>query len=171
MTGAELLRLLMEAEGVNPNSLADKLRNRSLQSQLQRFLSNQTKNPRTDTLRPVAKYFGVGVDVFLDDKTAKRVAIERGLLQDETSAAPENAPSAPTSSPISIRPTSPSLRDSLRCIAKTLAEHDESARRAVAVLLSDVAIHPESVELTADRIEALLGVKGNDNQHRFSASS
>lgn len=84
MEGHELLRLLLEKRGMNPNSLANALRNRSIQSQVQRYLDKKTKNPRLDTLQPIAKFFGIGVEAFYQPAIAKGIAERLQLIQPGT---------------------------------------------------------------------------------------
>jgi transcriptional regulator with XRE-family HTH domain len=164
MEGKELLRLLLEKRGLNANSLADTLRDRSLQSQIQRYLGGRTKNPRPDTLEPIAKYFGVGVEAFYQPVIAKQIA-DRLLLTTQTPGI------ADAPAPYSLRPevaaptpikTRSGLREAVLQLGRTLETYDESARKAVSSLLADLALQPGNAPLIANRITALLDAPGND---------
>lgn len=158
----------MHQRGLNPNSLADALRDRRFQSQIQRFITGKTKSPRIETLEPIARFFSIGVEAFFSEDIARRVAQERGLLPQPL----EHANDPPyTAQTIQLPPShQPSIKDSLRCIYTTLTAHDDQARRAVAALLPDLALHPETGPLTADRILAILGVMGKEPPQKSIAS-
>lgn len=172
MEGKELLRLLLEKRGLNANALADALRDRSLQSQIQRYLGGKTKNPRPDTLEPIAKFFGIGIEAFYQPLIAQEIA-ERLLLAPRSHQAEE--PTTPygadrvASAPTPIRPKA-GLRDNILHLGKSLEVYDESARKAVASLLADLALHPENAALIANRITALLDAPGNGSQPKSTAS-
>lgn len=170
MTGPELLRLLMKERGLNPNALADALRDRRFQSQIQRFITGKTKSPRPETLEPIARFFNVGVEAFISPEIADRIAQDRGFIPRKQGLIQEPTPSY--TPPVIPLPQShqPSLKDSLRCIYTTLDSHDEQARRAVAALLPDLAMHPENGAITAERILAILGVMGKDSPRKSTAS-
>jgi hypothetical protein len=170
MDGRQLLKALMAQAGENPNSLADALKSRSLQSQIQRFVDGKTRNPRWSTLDPVAKHYGLKVEAFLDDEAAEEVAVARGLL------APEDASHGgkhPTNAPTPIRnaPRPLSIHELVLQLGKALIPYDAPARKAVASLLADMANDPEEAARAADRIERLLGEPGNGQPARSSSSS
>lgn len=73
---ALLLVKLMHSSGDNPNSLANKLKNRNMQSLLQRFMGGATKEPRRSSLKPVADFYGVQVDAFFNPELASRMLLE-----------------------------------------------------------------------------------------------
>lgn len=73
MDPKDLLNELMTRKGVNPNSLAEALKLKTLQSQLFRFLSGETKEPRRATLKPVADFFGVNIEAFYNPSLADEV--------------------------------------------------------------------------------------------------
>lgn len=161
----------MAQAGENPNSLADALQARTLQSQIQRFVDGKTKNPRWSTLEPVARHYGLKVEAFLDDESAEAVAVARGLMP---GVAVEGAGITPVSAPpIPIwqggRPLS--VRDLVMQLGKALAPYDVPARKAVGSLLNDMANDPDDAARAADRIERLLGAPGNDLQPRSSSSN
>lgn len=62
----ENLQALLDAAGENPHSLAAKLRQRGAggpsQPTLARILDGTSKDPRRESLKPVARFFGVTVD-------------------------------------------------------------------------------------------------------------
>lgn len=170
MEGPELLRLLMEKRGLNANSLADMLRDRSKQSQIQRYLAGNTKSPRPGTLEPIAKFFGIGIEAFYQPVIAREIA--QKLILAPHDQRPENGSSnyqlnTPASAPTPLRPR-PSLREIILQLGKSLEGYDESARKAVASLLADLALHPENAALTANRITALLDAPGNDAEPKSS---
>ncbi|MEZ2293076.1 hypothetical protein [Variovorax sp. RCC_210] len=169
MDGRQLLRALMEEAGDNPNSLADSLKNRSLQSQLQRFLDGRTRNPRWSTLEPVARHYGVRVEAFLDDEAAETVGQARGFLGAAPSSSVDRAAS---SAPVSIRtaPRPLTVRELVVQLGAALSAYDLPARKAVGSLLADMANDPSDAPLAADRIERLLGEPGNEQRPKSSNS-
>lgn len=147
---------------VNPNSLADTLKNRSLQSQIQRFLDGKTKHPRWETLKPVADYLGIRVEALFDSEVAIDTAIQRGLIETHTvreDVAVYRIDNRAT--PNSKHPPKPTLLELLIQLGEELQPFDISARKAVASLLADIALAPDDAGLTAARITRLLGATGN----------
>lgn len=174
MDGPELLQLLLDKRKLTPNALADLLRQRSLQSQMQRYLARETKSPRPSTLEPIAKFFGIGIEAFYQPAIAQRIAAS--LAGDETASAhvgekPSAYGDAVTPAPTPLKPRdSEGVAELIAKLGRALEPYDESARRAVATLLSDVALHPESASVTGQRVAALLGVPGNGSLARFTSS-
>lgn len=175
MEGRELLRLLLDKRGLNANALADALRDRSLQSQIQRYLAGATKSPRPDTLEPIAKYFGIGIEAFYQPAIAAEIAQQlqlvpsRHISSDVDRRSTYGVPTTSSAAPTPIRPA-PTLRETILQLGKTLEHYDESARRATASLLADLALHPENAALIANRITALLGAPGNEPLPKSSSS-
>lgn len=178
MQGPVLLKLLMEKRGMNPNALANALRSRTVQSQVQRYLAGETKNPRPDTLSPIAKFFGIGVEAFYQPTIAQEIAERLELVAPAQShSVKEPAPNtdstyrtpAAAAAPTPIRPT-PRLRETVLQLGHLLEPYDETARKAVAMLLHDLAIHPEGAYLAANRISALLEAPGNASPARSTIS-
>lgn len=175
MEGRELLRLLLDKRGLNANALAAALRDKSLQSQIQRYLAGATKSPRPDTLEPIAKYFGIGIEAFYQPAIAAEIAQQLQLVPhahrtsdiDKRLAYGTERTISPAPTPIRPMPT---LRETLLQLGKTLEHYDESARRATASLLADLALHPENAALIANRITALLDAPGNEPLPRSSSS-
>lgn len=179
MEGPELLRRLLDQRQLTVNALAHILRKRTLQSQMQRYLSGDTKSPRPDTLAPIAKYFGIGVEAFYQPAIAKRIATELGLMDDATatSTPPPNVvceatPSwnTATPAPTPLPKSPPSIGELVARLGRALEAYDESARKAVAALLHDMALHPETAAITGQRIMALLNVQGNVPLQKSSLS-
>lgn len=76
-----LLKALMDAKELNPNSLARALNNKPPQPQIYRFLEGISKEPKRSTMEPIAAYFQVPVDAFFDPSIAETVAAERGFIR------------------------------------------------------------------------------------------
>lgn len=68
-----LLAALMERAGDNPNSLATKVRGKTKQPQIFKFLAGVSKEPRRSTLEPLADHYGIPVDAFYDKELAARL--------------------------------------------------------------------------------------------------
>jgi transcriptional regulator with XRE-family HTH domain len=86
MDGKELLKHLMREAGENPNSIANKLKKRSLQSQIQRFIDGATKEPRVSTLQPVADFFQIPVQALFVEEIAHEIAFDRDFLTEHEKA-------------------------------------------------------------------------------------
>jgi hypothetical protein len=74
MEPRKLITLLMERKHLNANSLSEKLKGATTQSQIHRFETGKTQEPKRDTLRPVADFFGIPVDAFYMESMADQVA-------------------------------------------------------------------------------------------------
>jgi len=72
MKPRELLQLLMDKHGDNPNSLSQKTK--VPQPTIFRFITGTAKEPRRRTLEPIAKHYGIGVEAFFNDKAAAETA-------------------------------------------------------------------------------------------------
>jgi len=166
MDGKALLKALMKEAKLNPNALADILKNRSLQSQITRFTDGSTRNPRWETLKPVADYFGIRVEAFFDSEAADLVARQRGFL--EVLGVKEDGPVyiGFSATPRRVSPKD-RLHDLLLKLASEIEPHDQSARRAVSSLLADLALSPENASIAADRIVLLLHPPEKEGQPRF----
>lgn len=70
MKPRELLRNLMNLEGLNPTSLARRTGDRTKQPQIHRFLTGEAREPKRSTLQPVADYFHIPVDALFDEQVA-----------------------------------------------------------------------------------------------------
>lgn len=159
MNGKELLQLLMQQSGHNPNSLADKLGKRSLQSLIARFLNGATKNPRAETLSPVATYFGVPPIAFVDDATATSIARDRGLISEQYSSSTDV-----TAIDARSRRADPTIVELTIVLGRHLAKADPGARSAAAALLQHLAHHPGSAAATGAHLASLLGEGPQESQ-------
>lgn len=148
MDGSDLLKALMDRDGLNSNSLAVKLRNRSLQSHVYRYLKGIAKQPKLDTLRPIAEHFNVPVAAFYDPELAEQVAIDRGLL--------EGSPVKAKPLTEETRPETDAFDAALEVIAKALTEVDEEARALVGHSLSRLAQDPSKLRNIAQHIRTLV---------------
>lgn len=92
MDPRELLRLLMEQRGLNPNSLSAATNKKTKQPQIHRFLTGESKEPKRSTLAPVAGVLGVPVEAFFDARVADAVAVQQGLAPMQPTAAKMQAP-------------------------------------------------------------------------------
>lgn len=72
MDGPTLFQKLLDLKQTNASNLADKLKNRSLQSGWNRFLQRKTAEPSRNTLQPAADYFGISVEAFYSPEVAAR---------------------------------------------------------------------------------------------------
>ena len=145
MDGSELLKALMDRDGLNSNSLAVKLRNKSMQSHVYRYLKGIAKQPKLDTLRPIADHFGVPVAAFYDSTLAEQVAAEQGLIEGRVPAQPRAALTE-----------ADQLADALEVLTKALQKSDKNARIAVEPLLSSMAKEPEEAGQKSRLILRLL---------------
>lgn len=68
MKPVELLAELMRRSGDNPNSLASKLKKKTTQPQIYKFLEGISKEPRRSTLQPVADFYSVDIEAFYSEK-------------------------------------------------------------------------------------------------------
>ena len=75
----QLIAALMAREGLGPTPLARKLGDRTLQPKIHRFKNGEVREPSPATVTPLAQYFGLPLEAFYDEKTATRIATERGV--------------------------------------------------------------------------------------------
>lgn len=91
MDGRTFLQALLDAKGLNTNSLAVVGKKQSLQPLASRYLRSKTKEPRMTTLQPLADFFGVDVVAFFDAEKARseldRLGISTPKLAAEDSVA------------------------------------------------------------------------------------
>lgn len=76
MEPRNLYALLLQSKNLTTNALAEKLGGKVEQSQLNRFETGKTKEPRRTTLQPVADYFGIPVDLFYNQPALDLVSKE-----------------------------------------------------------------------------------------------
>ena len=74
MEPRHLYQMLLASKNLTTNGLAEKLGGAVEQSQLNRFETGKTKEPRRTTLQPVADFFGLPVEVFYSEDLAESVA-------------------------------------------------------------------------------------------------
>lgn len=76
MEPKNLYALLLQSKNLTTNALAEKLGGKVEQSQLNRFETGKTKEPRRSTLQPVADYFGIPVDLFYNQQALDLLAAQ-----------------------------------------------------------------------------------------------
>jgi transcriptional regulator with XRE-family HTH domain len=145
MNGPELLKALLADSGENPYRIATRLKNPPLQSYVSKFITGKVKEPRRDSLRPVADYYGVPLEAFYDPVLADQVAVDRGLIVKQ---------GGPRSKPLSSPP--PTLARALEVLTKVLQGADESVLLAVKPLLAAMATDPATAKNKSDLILKLL---------------
>jgi len=146
MEGPALLRALMDRDGLNSNSLATRLRNQSMQSHVYRYLKGVAKEPKRETLRPIAEHFGVPLAAFYDPVIADQVAIERGFATG-------------TSTAQQARPEADRLADALEVLTSALVKADKNTRIALEPLLASMANEPDEARNKSRLILRLLVTK------------
>jgi transcriptional regulator with XRE-family HTH domain len=108
MDPRDLLRRLMAAQNLNPNSLSARVNNRTKQSQIHRFLNGDAKEPRRSTLQPIADFFGITIEAFFDERAADVVAA-RATAGNAIPPSADPAPAGVAHEPILTAYTVPSL--------------------------------------------------------------
>jgi hypothetical protein len=145
MNGPELLKALFAAAGDNPYRVATRLKNPPLQSYASKFITGKVKEPRRDSLRPLADHYGVPLEAFYDPDLADQVAADRRL----TSVAISPKPRA-------VADASSELAKALDVLTKVLQGADESVLMAVKPLLSAMADDPQNAKNKSALILKLL---------------
>lgn len=156
MNGPELLKALFAAAGDNPYRVAMRLKNPPLQSYASKFITGKVKEPRRDSLRPLADHYGVPLEAFYDSDLADQVAADRRLTTGTSSSKLQRAPDAPTE-----------LAQALSVLTKVLQGADESVLMAVKPLLAAMADSPMNAKNKSDLILKLL-VADRDKRHEQS---
>lgn len=149
MDGADLLRALMARDGLNSNSLAGKLRNQSLQSHVYRYLKGVSKEPKRETLRPIAEHFHVPLNAFYDPDLAEQVAAERGLVEGRLATGIPAQPQIATTE-------ADQLAAALEVLTNALIKADKNTRIAVEPLLASMANEPDDAGQKSRLILRLL---------------
>lgn len=166
MQGRELLKLLLNAKGMNGNSLSKALNGKVQQPQINKFLNGVSSEPRRSTMAPIAEYFAVPIDAFYDEFLADKVAYQSGFIGN---AAESDAAMSGTlghavreaSTPIPLPPPAqPSLRDALKVLRNTLAHESPGVRRSVAAIMADLADRAEDEHFSDQMIERIMGALG-----------
>lgn len=154
MNGPELLKALLAAAGDNPYRVATRLKNPPLQSYASKFIAGKVKEPRRDSLRPLAEYYRVPLEAFYDPALADQVAAERHLAPGATRLTRAES-SAPTSE----------LANALDVLFAALRDVDKSTRIAVAPLLAAMATDPAEAKNQSELLLRLL-VSERDKRHK-----
>lgn len=157
MEPRELVRKLMEREGVNPNSLADALRGKISQPQIHKFISGKVKEPRRTTLKPLADHYGLPLDALFDKEMATAIAIKRGFL-------PEVAHAAPPPQQVDLDQVQDdagvvevTLSEILKELSERLIGRSKAVKNTAAALLSELAQHPDKADECIADLEDFLG--------------
>lgn len=151
MKTRDLLKELLHRSGMRPARLAEQLEDKGVsQSQLSRFLSGETKEPRRHKIEPVADYFGVSVDAFFDEAQAEELLrqIENGsfVVQRQKSG----GRTAPTSADFAA------IEQALRLLADQIDQVSDTAQRQrIAQQLQILAMAPDSPKARHGVLEAL----------------
>lgn len=153
MNGPELLKALLAAAGDNPYRVATRLKNPPLQSYASKFIAGKVKEPRRDSLRPLAEYYRVPLEAFYDPALADQVAAERHLAPGATRLTRAGS-SAPASE----------LASALDVLFAALRDVDKSTRIAVAPLLAAMATDPAEAKNQSELLLRLL-VSERDKSH------
>lgn len=153
MNGPELLKALLAAAGDNPYRVATRLKNPPLQSYASKFIAGKVKEPRRDSLRPLAEYYRVPLEAFYDPALADEVAVERNLVP----GAARRTRAASTEQPSE-------LADALDVLTKVLQGAEKSILIAVAPLLAAMASDPDTAKIKSELILKLL-VADRDKSH------
>lgn len=154
MNGPELLKALLAAAGDNPYRVATRLKNPPLQSYASKFIAGKVKEPRRDSLRPLAEYYRVPLEAFYDPALADQVAAERHLAPGATRLTRAGS-SAPASE----------LASALDVLFAALRDVDKSTRIAVAPLLAAMATDPAEAKNQSELLLRLL-VSERDKSHK-----
>ncbi|QHI99343.1 hypothetical protein GT347_15980 [Xylophilus rhododendri] len=176
MDGHFLLKLLLDAEGLNPNSLAAKAEGVH-QPTIAKYLNKQVREPRRTSMAPVAKFFGIPVEAFYDpdvadwvasnmNKEARKAGDHRVLwrVADRTPAVPAPTP---------LNPPTRGVRELVLELRALLEPQPAGIRSSVAAILKDVAEKADDAgfaESMAERIIGALGLPGKDVPQRSTPS-
>lgn len=142
----------------NPNSIANKLEKRTLQSQLQRFLDGYTKEPKRSTLLPVAEHYGISVEAFFNEELAERLLkqIETGEFIVKRHRAIYRALPAATAPDEGMADKPPiSAALGIDAIAQALTLMTDAQRETMAGKLAALARAPDSPTLKKSISESL----------------
>ncbi|SFF15024.1 helix-turn-helix domain-containing protein [Paracidovorax wautersii] len=178
MTGPQLLQLLMDTRGLNPNALAEALKGATGQPQISKYVKNQIQEPRRKTLQPIADYFRVPIDAFYDPDLADKTARELGILADDDSEFLEppalHRVAEPPVAYAIPRHSSYTTRDALRQLRDLLAGESPGVRQSVVALMGDMATRADDRQFSdqiIERIMGALGQLGNDAPQPSIAST
>ena len=88
MDGRTFFSSLLTLKGLNPHSLAQRLKTPAAQSTFQRFLEGKTKEARRSTFEPVAKFFHVSLDGFYNPQVAAQELARLGGANFDVNVSP-----------------------------------------------------------------------------------
>lgn len=163
MNKRDFLLALLESRGLSANGLADHLRAKKLQPVMSRMVSSpDTYEPRYSSLKPIARFFGVPTAAFFEDELAAKVAAELDITPAASNLASETVATYGNTTQLPV--LQQSVTSAVIRIGRALAPYDESARKAAASLLNDLAMNPDGAPLVASRIEALLSAGSSGNE-------
>ena len=97
MEPRKLLKELMQRSQDNSNSLAVKLRGKTTQPQIYKFVEGKVREPRRSTLQPIADHYGIPIDAFYSEEIAQ-IEYDKlmGVGVTFTGKAPEETPEIKT---------------------------------------------------------------------------
>lgn len=153
MKGPQLLQALMDARGDNANAIAERLKQKSIQSTIWKFIKGVAKEPRRKSLQPLADHYGVPVEAFYDETLAEQIATERGMASGASVSEPRLAPTSATP------PEPDALLQSLQIVAAAIAASDQLTRLSIEPLLSRLALEPSEAGTIAQRLHDLLAAQ------------
>lgn len=162
MTGPQLLQLLMDTRGLNPNALADALKGATGQPQISKYVKGQIQEPRRKTLQPIADYFRISIDAFYDPDLADQTARELGILVDDDSEFLEPPARHRVAEPAVAYaiPRNYTTRDSLKQLRDVLAGESPGVRQSVVALMGDMATRADDRQFSDQIIERIMGALG-----------
>jgi hypothetical protein len=163
MTPQALLNALMERDGLNPTSLAKKVKKPSLQSNIHKFLTNTGMQPRPATMQPVADAFSVDIRAFYDERVATQEAVRCGF--EESGKGPVvqelRAPYAEKVVELKWQDSKLSVGQALLRVVAAFANQEPAVRAAAALLAADAIKAPGDAERLVRKIEALVDDAGD----------
>lgn len=143
----ELIAVLLEKRGLNPNSAAQEMGRQSLQTMLFRYLQGGVR-PRIESAQLMATFFQVPLEAIWSETVATQTAVQMGLI-------PGSKAAQLTDEPEPITPQATVQR-----LGQLLAGASPPTRRAVVELIRHLADKPNDSHLVGAQVAALLGVSG-----------
>jgi hypothetical protein len=141
-----LLQWLLDRNGENTNSLAKKLKGKPSQPQIYKFLIGMAKEPKRETLAPIAEHFRIPLNALYDpDEADKAKAAIEGKWQ-------------PTASATKAQPAANSkekLNEFLDCLIYYLEQVEPGNRGAVTAIIAALIQNPSNPGMRT-ALEAIL---------------
>lgn len=156
MDPKELLLALMKRDGDNPNSLAGKLKQKTKQPQIHKFVKGTAKEPKRSTLEPVADHYGISVEAFYDANLAGEIHENLIAGRPLMPAVTASIQSSQAQSVRMVATVGPSLGETLKCLSGYLGVLDARSRGRVGQLLKDFAEEPDAHERITTIFQAEL---------------